>query len=106
MRADERIAQPPPSVDEALFVLALHAGLRQSEILAVAWQDIDLDRGALTVRHALARVKGDGLQTFAPKTKASAAVVPLTPRAVAALRAHREHVITEGRRPAGFVFTT
>jgi integrase len=80
--------------------------LRQSEILGLSWQDLDLDRGTLTVRHALARVKGLGLQNFAPKTKASAAVVPLTLKAVVALRAHRERAVAEGRLPAGYVFTT
>ena len=91
---------------EALFVLTLHTGLRESEVLGLEWRDLDLDRGTLTVARALARVKGQRLQTFAPKTKASASTIPLTPRAVAALRTHRDRVVADGRIPAGFVFTT
>jgi integrase len=90
----------------ALFVLALHAGLRQSELLGLEWGDLDLERGTLTVRRSLARVKGQGLQLVEPKTKASAATIPLAPRAVAALRAHRDHVVAANRLPVGLVFTT
>jgi integrase len=90
---------------EALFVVTLHTGLRESEVLGLHWKDVNLDRGELTVRRALSRVKGHGLQTNDPKTEASAAVVPLTPRAVAALRAHRERVMAEHRLPAGYVFS-
>lgn len=91
---------------EALFVVTLHVGLRQSEVLGLQWDDLDLDRATLTVRHALARVKGQGLQTFDPKTTASGATIPLPPNAVVALRAHRERVIADGRLPAGYVFAT
>jgi len=91
---------------EALFVVTLHAGLRESEALGLKWSDLDLDRAQLTVSRALARVKGAGLQTFDPKTPASAATIPLTARAVMALRAHRDRVVESGRLPAGFVFST
>lgn len=91
---------------EALFVVTLHAGLRESEALGLQWSDLDLDRAQLTVSRALARVKGAGLQTFDPKTPASAATIPLTARAVMALRAHRDRVVESGRLPVGFVFST
>lgn len=91
---------------EGVFVLALHAGLRQSELLGLEWSDVDLDRATLTVRRSLARVKGQGLQLVEPKTKASAATIPLTARAVGALRAHRDRVLASHRLPVGLVFTT
>jgi integrase len=34
----------------ALYVLAIHYGLRQGELLGLKWSDIDLDAGALQVR--------------------------------------------------------
>lgn len=34
---------------EALYVTALGTGLRQGELLALRWQDIDLEAGTLTV---------------------------------------------------------
>jgi len=37
---------------QEIIVLALHTGLRQGEILALQWQDIDFERGTLLVRHS------------------------------------------------------
>lgn len=74
---------------EALYVLALRAGLRQSELLGLHWRDVDLDAGKLTVTSALVRVTGEGLKDFDPKTVASGATIPLAPAAVGAARASR-----------------
>ncbi len=40
---------------EALYVLALNTGMRQGEILALRWKDVDLDAGALQVLATLQR---------------------------------------------------
>ena len=45
------------TVRRRLFV-ALGVGLRQGEILGLGWDDIDLDAGTFTVRHAMQRVDG------------------------------------------------
>lgn len=39
--------------NEALFVAALHTGLRQGELLGLKWTDIDLEGRRLSVRRAL-----------------------------------------------------
>lgn len=97
---------------EALYVLALRAGLRQSELLGLKWEDVDLDAATLRVRRALIRVKGAGLREFEPKTVASAATVPLAPAAVIALRARRTQQLERRLRAGplwektGYVFTT
>src|SRR5581483_8317552 len=39
----------------ALIVLALSTGCRQGELLALTWDDIDLVKATLTVRHSLAQ---------------------------------------------------
>ena len=41
---------------EALYVVALRAGLRRSELLRLRWRDIDLDAGTLTVRLSLIHI--------------------------------------------------
>jgi integrase len=41
---------------EALITVALAVGLRQGEALALAWDDVDLDDGTITVRRTLQRV--------------------------------------------------
>ena len=39
----------------AFWMLALHAQLRQGELIALRWQDVDLGRGVLVVRRTLTR---------------------------------------------------
>src|SRR5829696_3947814 len=43
---------------EALYVLAIATGLRQGELLALNWEDVDLERGVLRVRRTLTRTGG------------------------------------------------
>ncbi len=74
--------------NEALYVVALHTGLRQGELLGLKWADVELDAGKLSVRRSL-KVTADGLGFGPPKNKASRRSVPLSKTAVAALRAHR-----------------
>ena len=71
--------------NEALYVVAVHAGLRQGELLALKWPDIDFGIGALSVQRSLA---ADG--TFnPPKRKKSRRTVKLTKAAVEALKRHK-----------------
>jgi integrase len=72
---------------EALYVLAVHTGLRQRELLGLKWDDIDLEAGTLQVRRALTTAKG-GPRLAAPKTKGSRRRVSLTGVATDALKAH------------------
>ena len=71
----------------ALYVTALGTGLRQGELLALRWQDIDLIAGELTVRHSLQRFTRELAET---KTDRSRRTMHLPPRVTAALAAHRE----------------
>jgi integrase len=75
--------------NEALYVVAVHTGLRQGELLGLQWTDVDLDVGKLSVRRSL-KVTEDGLGFGPPKNKASRRSVPVNKTAVAALRAHRQ----------------
>ena len=80
--------------NEALYVVAVHTGLRQGELLGLRWTDVDLDTGKLSVRRSL-KVTDKGLDFGPPKNKASRRSVPLNKTAVAALRAHRARQNTE-----------
>jgi integrase len=62
---------------EALYVLAVTAGLRQGELLDLKWDDIDLEVGTLHVRRTLTTAKG-GPVLSAPKTKGSRRNVKLS----------------------------
>jgi integrase len=72
---------------EALYVLALTTGMREGELLALRWQDVDLEHESLVVRMGLQR---DGARYTLAETKTahSRRRVALTRTAVAALRAH------------------
>ena len=43
---------------EALYVLAVHTGMREGELLGLKWEDVDLERGVLRLTHALVREGG------------------------------------------------
>jgi integrase len=73
--------------NEALYVVAVHTGLRQGNLLGLTWTDVDLDAGKLSVRRSL-KVTEYGLNFGPPKNKASRRSVPLNKSAVAALKAH------------------
>ncbi len=43
---------------EALYVLAVHTGMREGELLGLKWEDVDLERGVLRLKRALVREGG------------------------------------------------
>jgi len=72
----------------ALYVVALSTGMREGELLALAWDAVDLDRVSLEVRATVHRTR-QGFVFTPPKTPKSRRQVLLTPLAVAALRRHK-----------------
>src|SRR3712207_4198005 len=85
---------------EALYVLAVHCGLRQGELLGLRWEDVDLEAGTLQVRRTLTTTKG-GPRFTAPKTAKSRRSIKLTAGAVDALRRHHDRQFEESTRLAG-----
>ncbi|EQD46222.1 integrase family protein [mine drainage metagenome] len=69
-----------------LPILAVTTGMREGEMLALRWRDVDLERGSLAVTGTLQRVRGVGLVRGEPKTARSRRQVRLTPTAIAALK--------------------
>lgn len=95
----------------AFFVLAVVYGMRRGEISALCWDDIDFDRGKITVRASLVRVGGH-LVRGGTKTAAGERMLPLVPMTRKALQAQRKRQL-EQRLAAGpeweetgYVFTT
>jgi integrase len=78
---------------EAAFVVALHCGLREGEILGLKWSDVDLDAGTLQVRRTLSEALAGHL--FEPPKNGKGRNVKLTARAVEALRNHLTRQIEE-----------
>ena len=81
-----------------VLVLIAATGLRKGEALALHWQNVDLDAGALKVVATVMRIDGR-LVISEPKTDRSRRVVPLAPAVVAMLR--RQRTDAEGRAVAG-----
>lgn len=79
----------------ALFTLACTTGMRQGELFALQWGEVDLDNAVVHVAHSLMEV--DGAVTLKePKTKKSRRTVALPKVAVDALREHRKKMLAEG----------
>ena len=84
----------------ARWLVALATGLRQSEVLALGWSDLDLDAGTLLVRRGLHRVAGRGLIFEEPKSDRSRRTLVLAAPVIAALTEHRRTQYAE-RSDAG-----
>jgi integrase len=71
-----------------LASLALATGARRNELLALRWQDVDLDAGRLRIETALEQTRGHGVRVKAPKTRKGRRTISLPAHTVANLRAH------------------
>ena len=83
---------------EALYVLAVHCGLREGELLALRWEAVDLEvaNPALLVRHTLTRGEdGRGYVVGASTKSGKGRRVRLTRQAVASLKDHRMRQLEE-----------
>ncbi|MEP7364874.1 MAG: tyrosine-type recombinase/integrase [Acidobacteriota bacterium] len=96
----------------ALYLLAVGTGMRQGEILALRWEDVDLVRQTVTIRHSIRRAKGKGLLLGSPKSESSRRLLSLPILIVEALTVHKEAQEVERAaegpkwKETGHVFTT
>jgi integrase len=72
----------------ALATVALGTGMRRGEMLALRWQDVDLQSGSLRVEQSLEQTTEFGLVFKAPKTKHGRRTITLPASTVAELRNH------------------
>jgi integrase len=87
---------------ECLLTLALTTGMRQGELLALHWSDIDFAKGTVHVARSLAyhhNLNTQGAQheykEAEPKTANSRRTIPLPEIAIRALQAHRLKQVEE-----------
>ena len=97
-----------PTDSDRCTCAAVGTGLRQGELLALRWSDVDLKAGTLTVAHTLRR----GTHELAePKTGRSRRTLALAPSVVAGLKLQKRRQAAEqlaaGPRwhDQGFIFT-
>lgn len=74
--------------------IAFHTGLRQGEISALRWENINFKEGYLMVEHNFVEKKGIGLVLEEPKTESSKAKVMMTTD----LQAKLEEIRTENKK--------
>ncbi len=84
----------------ALWLLALDSGMRQGEMLALAWPDVDFATGTVSVTKSVRTGDRAGPRVKEVKTKAARRRIRLTQRTLEALAAHRK------RTPGSLVFST
>ena len=71
----------------ALWRLLAMTGMRRGEALGLAWQDLDMESGRLTIGRAWVPVNGVG-QMSEPKTRRGRRTIALDPMTLEALRSH------------------
>jgi integrase len=89
----------------AAVALLYVQGWRVSEVLGLAWGDLDLDAGTATVSRACVYTDGIGMMLGPPKTDGATGQHLLTPVVVQLLR-HRSGAQLEERRLAGGLWAT
>lgn len=84
-----------------IYVLAITTGIRQGEILGLHWEDVDLEKGSLSVRHTIQLLQGRIIEGE-PKSAGSRRTIALPEYTVAVLLLHQEKTVME----KGLLFTT
>lgn len=87
---------------EALWRLAITAGLRQGELLALRWPEVDLEAGTVSVVATLEQRRGLPPALKEPKTARSRRQVDIGTSVVQSLQRHRQ--AEKVTNPTGFVF--
>jgi len=102
----ERIASPEegatllaalPERDRALWATAMYGGLRMGELLALQWEDVDLDAGIIRVERSFDPAAKVMIE---PKTRAGKRTVPIAKTLRGHLTVHR----LRSGRPRGLTF--
>jgi integrase len=85
---------------EGLLTLAVTTGMREGELLALKWQDINFDTRSLHIRHSMGYIPGKGYLEFEPKTSKGRRKVVLPPFVCQALKQHHKRQL-EARLKVG-----
>ena len=104
-----RLAQESDPELATFIMLAASSGARRGELIALRWNDIDLDRGRLVIERGIVLVDGDLIEQ-GTKTHQSRRI-SLDAGTVTALKAHQALVTERARKaasavtPESFVFS-
>lgn len=79
----------------ALYCLAIDSGMRQGELFALHWPDVDFDGGCVQVRRSLEEIKGQ-LRLKDVKTDKARRRIDLSRFTLDQLHEHRKRMLAEG----------
>ncbi len=87
----------------AAYILALATGIREGELMALRWQDVDLKEGLIKINRSIKRVKNFDRNTTVktklifqePKTNAGKRTIPLPFSVIGELEAHKKRQLLE-----------
>ncbi|PSJ64483.1 site-specific integrase [Mesorhizobium ephedrae] len=78
-----------------IATVAVGTGMRQGEIMALQWGDVDLKKGTLNVRRTLEETKAHGLRFKVPKTKNGVRTISLPGSVIEVLTQHRKQQLEQ-----------
>ena len=71
---------------QPVVIIALTTGMRQGEIVALKWSDVDFEKKTLRIERSMSLTKAEGLKLKSPKTEAGKRTISLSQLSVDALR--------------------
>ena len=94
----------------SLFTVMLTTGMRRGEALGLRWEDVDLDKGVISIRQQLQRINGQ-LKATEVKTERSRRSINLATPTVVALKEHmaaqtKQRLASVVWTDTDYVFTT
>lgn len=90
-----RLLETAKSIDDqyySLYYLAIHTGMRSSELVGLKWDDLDWELKTLQVQRQVFRPKGGGFEFTSLKSKSGHRTIILGDQMLQVLRNHHEHV--------------
>ncbi len=73
----------------AALLTLIGSGIRIGGLLALEWNDIDIENNTIDINKTVSRTKEKGLIVNAPKSDALAAIIPMPEVVASAIKSHR-----------------
>ena len=73
----------------SLYYLAIHTGMRQSELIGLKWEDVDWNLSTILVKRQVRHFRGTGYTFLEPKSKSGTRTIYLGKQALELLENHK-----------------
>ncbi|KPI49954.1 integrase [Clostridioides difficile] len=82
---------PQDSFQRIVLLIGFYTGMRRGEIIALTWDDINLDNKTITVKHTLIKKKNGIFELSQPKTESSCRTIFTGDTLIRLLKEHKLH---------------